>query len=105
MSWNETSTTPRPIVPGATEFQVELARTGVTLTVPASRSLLSVVRSAVPDVLSYCENGMCGTCATGVLAGEPDHRDAVLSPEDHAANDIMMICVGRSKSPLLVLDI
>jgi ferredoxin len=98
------SAQPRPIVPGATEFEVELARSHVVLTVPAHRSLLSVIRDAVPEALSFCENGQCGTCATGVLEGEPEHRDSVLSERDRAANDVMMICVGRSKSPRLVLD-
>lgn len=96
---------PRPIFPGATEFEVELARTGVVLTVPAHRSLLSVIREVLPDVPTFCEAGMCGTCATSVLEGEPDHHDAVLSAQDRAANDVMMICMGRSKSARLVLDL
>lgn len=94
-----------PIVPGAKEFRVVLLRSNVTLVVPAHRSLLSVIRDAVPNVLSYCENGICGTCATGVLSGEPEHRDAVLSAADRAKNDVMMICVGRAKSDELVLDL
>jgi ferredoxin len=49
--------------------------------------------------------GICGTCETPVLEGRPDHRDSVLSDEEMAANDCMMLCVSRSLSDRLVLDL
>jgi ferredoxin-NADP reductase len=86
-------------------FEVELAQTGTTLTVPADRSILDVVEAAGVGVLSSCQEGTCGTCETGVLEGVPDHRDSVLTAEEQAANDAMMICVSRSCSARLVLDL
>lgn len=86
-------------------FEVELRRTGVTLTVPADRSMLDVVRDAVPDVLHDCEEGFCASCETRVIEGEPDHRDTVLSPAERAANKTVMICVGRCRGDRLVLDL
>ncbi len=85
-------------------FEVELARTGVVLQVPADRTLLRVVLDAVPSHLYSCEEGYCGTCEAHVLAGEPDHRDTVLTDEERAGHK-MCICVGRSRSPRLVLDL
>ena len=41
----------------------------------------------------------------GVLEGKPDHRDMVLSDEEHAANAEMTLFCSRSKSNLLVLDL
>ncbi|WP_258079448.1 2Fe-2S iron-sulfur cluster-binding protein, partial [Xanthomonas arboricola] len=38
------------------------------------------------EVPLSCEQGMCGACLTGVLAGTPDHRDSVLSDSEHAQN-------------------
>lgn len=90
---------------GVDEFQVELRRSGVILDVPADRSLLDVVRSVVPTVPSSCEQGFCGTCETTVLEGVPEHRDEVLTPEERAEGNTMMICVGRAKSGLLILDL
>jgi ferredoxin-NADP reductase len=90
---------------GDCEFEVELARTGVVLKVAAGESLLHVIRTAVPSVLYSCEEGYCGTCETGVLSGVPDHRDEVLTDEEQAVGDTMMICVGRSKTARIVLDI
>lgn len=85
-------------------FEVELRKTGCTLQVPADRTLLSVVLEANPDVLYSCEDGFCGSCETRVLEGEPEHHDSILSESDREKGQTMMICVGRSRSPKLVLD-
>jgi ferredoxin-NADP reductase len=86
-------------------FEVELARTGVTVTVPPDRSILEVVGAAGVDVLSSCRQGICGTCETTVLAGRPDHRDALLDDDELETTDCMYICVSRSAGDRLVLDL
>jgi len=88
-----------------TPFKVELARSGKTLDVPVDKRLIEVVREAIPGISFDCEKGFCGACETRVLAGKPDHRDEVLSEEERAASKTMMICVGRSCSDRLVLDL
>jgi ferredoxin-NADP reductase len=89
----------------ATGFEVVCQRSGITVTVPADRSILEVVQEAGVNALSSCLEGVCGTCETPVVEGAPDHRDSLLSDEEKAAGDYMMICVSRSSSPRLVLDI
>jgi ferredoxin-NADP reductase len=89
----------------ATAFDVELSRSGVTVTIPADRSILDVVLDAIGEVNFSCEEGVCGTCETAVLAGVPDHRDQLLSPEERESNATMMICVSRSKTAKLVLNL
>jgi ferredoxin len=86
-------------------FEVELARSGLTIEVPAGVSVLDAVRARIPGVMSNCEQGICSSCETAVLAGTPDHRDSVLTPKEKAANRYMMICVSRSRTPRLVLDL
>jgi ferredoxin-NADP reductase len=86
-------------------FEVELARSGITLTVPPGVSVLDAVRAAVPGVMSSCEEGICSACETAVLAGTPDHRDSVLTARERAAGRYMMICVSRALTPRLVLDL
>jgi ferredoxin-NADP reductase len=86
-------------------FQVTLARTGVTMTVPPDRSVLDVVREATPAVAYSCEEGYCGSCRVAVLEGCPEHRDDVLTSEERSRGGEMLICVSRARSPRLVLDL
>lgn len=86
-------------------FEVELAQTGTVLEVPADRSILDVVEESGVPVLSSCQEGTCGTCETVVLSGKPDHRDSVLTDDEREAGDTLMICVSRSSSSRLVLDL
>ncbi|WP_410675294.1 PDR/VanB family oxidoreductase [Amycolatopsis sp. cmx-4-68] len=95
----------KEITGAAAGFDVELTRSGLTLTVPADRSILEVAEDAGVPVLSSCREGVCGTCETPVLAGVPDHRDSLLTGEERAANETMMICVSRSCGRKLVLDL
>ncbi|GAA3905349.1 PDR/VanB family oxidoreductase [Streptomyces lacrimifluminis] len=86
-------------------FEVELARSGLTLTVPADRSVLETVEEAGIAVGFSCREGTCGTCETDVLDGKPDHRDSLLTEDEQAAGDTMLICVSRSYGGRLVLDL
>ncbi|MFF7393508.1 PDR/VanB family oxidoreductase [Streptomyces scabiei] len=87
------------------EFEVVLERTGKTVTVPVGVSVLDTVRAAGVEVLYSCTEGTCGTCETDVLEGTPDHRDSVLSDEERAAGETMLICVSRCQGSRLVLDL
>ncbi|GCB52138.1 PDR/VanB family oxidoreductase [Streptomyces sp. NL15-2K] len=89
----------------AEAFEVVLARAGLTLTVPPGRSVLETVEEAGVDVDFSCREGTCGTCETDVLDGTPDHRDSLLSEDERATGDTMLICVSRSCGPRLVLDL
>ncbi|NEY34053.1 2Fe-2S iron-sulfur cluster binding domain-containing protein [Streptomyces sp. PRKS01-65] len=87
------------------EFEVELARSGRTVTVPPGRSVLDAVRAAGVEVLYSCTEGTCGTCETDVLEGVPDHRDSVLTPQEREAGQTMLVCVSRCRGTRLVLDL
>ena len=98
---------PRPVagVAEPSSFAVELALSGLTLSVPADRTILEVVEEAGVPALSSCREGTCGTCETPVLAGVPDHRDSLLTASERAAGDTMLICVSRACTPNLVLEL
>jgi ferredoxin-NADP reductase len=87
------------------EFEVVLARSGRTVTVPPGVSVLDSVRAAGVEVLYSCAEGTCGTCETDVVDGTPDHRDSVLSDAERAAGETMLICVSRCRGKRLVLDL
>ncbi len=86
-------------------FSVRLAASGRSVVVPPGRTILEALREAGLRVPSSCEQGICGTCETTVLAGTPDHRDSLLSDEEKRSNKVMMICCSGSLGPELVLDL
>ncbi|KQN69749.1 MULTISPECIES: Rieske 2Fe-2S domain-containing protein [unclassified Devosia] len=92
-------------IDASSAFDVELARSAMTLHVPAGRTILETMREAGLTVPSSCEQGACGTCLTGVIEGEVDHQDVYLNKTEKASNTCMMTCVSRAKSGRLVLDI
>jgi ferredoxin-NADP reductase/nitrite reductase/ring-hydroxylating ferredoxin subunit len=92
-------------IDASSAFDVELARSAMTLHVPAGQTILEVMREAGLSVPSSCEQGACGTCLTTVMEGEVDHQDVYLNKSEKASNTCMMTCVSRAKSARLVLDI
>lgn len=92
-------------IDASSSFTVELAKSGLTLSVPAGESLLSVLRENNVAVASSCEQGACGTCRVAVIDGEPDHQDVYLSDSEKREGAYMMSCVSRAKSDKLILDL
>ncbi|MFE5714544.1 PDR/VanB family oxidoreductase [Streptomyces sp. NPDC056501] len=88
---------------GGTAFEVELRRSGRTVTVAADQSVLAAVREELPGLMYSCQQGFCGTCQQRVLEGEIDHRDELLTDEERG--DSMLICVSRCAGKRLVLDL
>jgi ferredoxin len=86
-------------------FEVACERSGVTVSVDPETSILAALEQAGVKVPSSCLEGICGTCETPVVSGEPEHRDSVLSAEERAAGDTVLICVSRARTPRLVLDV
>jgi ferredoxin-NADP reductase len=86
------------------EFEVEFARSGVTITVAADVALVDAAAEAGVMIDTSCREGTCGTCETKVLDGVPDHRDSLLTADERARNDVMFPCVSRSCGGKLVLD-
>jgi ferredoxin-NADP reductase len=89
----------------ADSFEVVCQRSGVTIPVPPGTSIIDALEENGVSVLSSCQEGVCGTCETRVLEGVPEHRDSLLSEDERAANEYMMICVSRARSERLVLDL
>jgi vanillate O-demethylase ferredoxin subunit len=86
-------------------FTVKLARTGGDYVIPPDKSIVEALKEHGVEIETSCEQGVCGTCLTGVLEGEPDHRDVFLTDEEKRACDKMMCCVSRAKSESLTLDL
>ncbi|MGY0540174.1 PDR/VanB family oxidoreductase [Nocardioides sp. YJ-D4] len=94
-----------PVGTGGAAFEVEVSSTGARVEVAEDESIIDALAGIGIEVDFSCREGTCGTCETGVLGGVPDHRDSVLSDDERAANDCMMICVGRCRTGPLILDL
>jgi vanillate monooxygenase ferredoxin subunit len=86
-------------------FEVKIASTGKTCTVTPGESVVQALAKHGVEILTSCEQGVCGTCITRVLEGEPDHRDLYFTDEEKAKNDQFTPCCSRSRSRVLVLDL
>lgn len=90
---------------GDRAFQVKIASSGAVYDVPAGQTVVHALQEHGIEILTSCEQGVCGTCITRVLQGECDHRDLYFTDEEKAANDQFTPCCSRAKTPLLVLDL
>jgi vanillate O-demethylase ferredoxin subunit len=90
---------------GDVPFEIEIHRSGEVITVAAEQSAAHALLDAGFSLPLSCEQGVCGTCMTKVLAGQPDHRDLYLTDEERAGNDRFLPCCSRAKSSRLVLDL
>lgn len=86
-------------------FEVVCQRSGRVFEIAQDQSILEVLEEQGIPILGSCYEGVCGTCEARVLEGTPDHRDSVLTEAERAAGEVMLICVSRSGTERLVLDL
>jgi vanillate O-demethylase ferredoxin subunit len=90
---------------GDRAFQVKVASSGMVYEVPADKTVVQALQAHGVEIMTSCEQGVCGTCLTRVLQGECEHRDLYLTDEEKAKHEQFLPCCSRAKSPLLVLDL
>ncbi|MFL9886682.1 PDR/VanB family oxidoreductase [Paraburkholderia agricolaris] len=90
---------------GDRPFQIRIASTGKVITVAANQTAASALAEEGVDIPLSCEQGVCGTCITPVVDGEPDHRDHYLSEAERVRNDQFTPCCSRAKTSMLVLGL
>jgi ferredoxin-NADP reductase len=88
-----------------TEFSVKIASTGRSYLIAKDQTVVAALAPFGIAIPTSCAQGVCGTCLTRVIDGEPEHRDLYQSDVDRARNDQFTPCCSRSKSQVLVLDL
>lgn len=86
-------------------FEVHAARSGKVIPIASAQTMLQGLAAAGIAVPHSCEQGVCGTCLTRVLGGEPLHRDLYLDHVQRASNEWILPCCSRSRTPVLELDL
>lgn len=86
-------------------FDVKVASTGKVFHVPVGKTIVAALAEGGVQIPTSCEQGVCGTCITRLIEGDPDHRDSFLTKQERARNDQFTPCCSRAKSATLVLDL
>ncbi|WP_028603698.1 PDR/VanB family oxidoreductase [Ottowia thiooxydans] len=94
-----------PDLSDADSFDVRIASSGQVITIAKDKTVVQALAECGIEIETSCEQGICGTCLTGVKEGRPDHKDLFLTQAEHDLNDQFTPCCSRSLSPLLVLDL
>lgn len=93
------------VATGGCAFEVVTAKSGLTVPVAADQTIVEALAQVGIKVQVSCRQGICGSCLTNVLEGEPDHRDSYLTDDEKADGDQMLLCCSRAKSARLILDL
>lgn len=88
---------------GNQPFSVHLVRSGITVDIPADKTIIEVLRERGFDVPTSCETGSCATCKVALLGGIADHRDLVLF--DDELETFIIPCVSRAKTSEISIDL
>ncbi|RQV07395.1 oxidoreductase [Burkholderia cenocepacia] len=96
-----------PAQPAAacSSFQVRLHSSGQAIDVAENQTIVQALAAHGIEIQTACEQGVCGTCLTRVVDGEPEHRDSYLTDDERAANNQLLPCCSRSRSSVIVLDL
>ncbi|WP_232280963.1 PDR/VanB family oxidoreductase [Novosphingobium nitrogenifigens] len=90
---------------GGEPFVVRLAKSGQDVAVDAEETMLEALERVGAPVRSLCRGGACGECVVSVVEGVPEHRDHYLSDAEKASGLLVMPCMSRACSDVLVLDL
>jgi len=87
------------------DFTLELLRSGKTVAVRADQAPTDALLAAGIQVDVKCSDGLCGVCKCGVISGDVEHRDFVLSNKDRETS--MILCQSRAvqKDGKIVIDL
>ncbi|MEP1210023.1 MAG: reductive dehalogenase [Rhizobiaceae bacterium] len=85
------------------DFTIKLAKSGKEIHVPADRVPTDVLVENGVHVDVKCSDGICGVCKCGLISGEVEHRDFVLSNAQRQDN--VILCQSRAAKPDGVIEV
>jgi len=85
------------------DFTLKLAKSGQEIHVSADQSPTDALAQAGVHVDVKCSDGICGVCKCGLISGEVEHRDFVLSNKQRETN--IILCQSRAAKNGGVLEI
>ncbi|MFV2052092.1 2Fe-2S iron-sulfur cluster-binding protein [Aliiroseovarius sp. YM-037] len=85
------------------DFTLRLAKSDKDIQVKADEAATDALLAAGIHVDVKCSDGLCGVCKCGLVAGNVEHRDFVLSNKDRASH--LILCQSRAADPGGVIEI
>ena len=85
------------------DFILKLARSGQEILVPAEKNATDALAEHGIKVDVKCSDGLCGVCKCGIVSGEVEHRDFVLSLAQR--RNTVILCQSRAAKPGGTLEI
>ena len=77
------------------DFTLILQKSGKRLHVPHDKTATDILAENGYAVDVKCADGICGVCKCGLIKGEVEHRDFVLSKKQR--EDSIILCQSRAK--------
>ena len=85
------------------DFTLKLAKSGKEFAIPADKSATDVLAENGIHVDVKCSDGICGVCKCGLVSGEVEHRDFVLSNKQRETE--VILCQSRAKDEGGVIEV
>ncbi|WP_187429732.1 Carnitine monooxygenase reductase subunit [Roseobacter fucihabitans] len=84
-------------------FKLKIARSGQEIVVPANKAASDVLIENGFNIDVKCSDGICGVCKCGLVSGEVEHRDFVLSQKQR--QNTMILCQSRAAKAGEIIEI
>lgn len=87
------------------DFTIKLAKSGKSIAVPADKTMAGALIESGIHVDIKCGDGICGVCKCGLVSGEVEHRDYVLSKAQREVSVITCQSRAAEENGEVVLDL
>ena len=87
------------------DFELLLAKSGKRISVSADETASDALIANGYSVDVKCSDGLCGVCQCGVLSGDIEHRDFVLSAKQQESQIILCQSRAAEKGGVIELDL
>lgn len=84
-------------------FTLKLSQSGKTFEVPDDQSPAEVLQQHGYPIDIKCSDGLCGVCQCGLVSGDVEHRDFVLSKKQRESS--VILCQSRAADADGVMEI
>ncbi len=86
------------------DFTLRLAKSGKEFVIPADKTATDVLAENGIQVDVKCSDGICGVCKCGLIEGEVEHRDFVLSKGQREGAVILCQSRAAEEGGVVVVD-